>query len=371
MCYARGDGRQAMNWQKAATRLAVGMAMAAVVAWCPKAAAQAQISYRVGTAEALRGQRANGVLEVPKGVDAGYGIPVIVVNGVMPGRVLALVAGAHGTEYASILALERVAAILDPMHLTGTVVILPLVNPASFEHMVPHVNPVDGKNMNRFYPGKADGTQTERAAYVMTKEVVERCDYLIDYHGGDLDESLRPYSYWGPTGHEEQDRISKEMVLAFGLNHIILWRDRPTDPAATRYLDNTASVKGKPAIVVEAGHAGTVESDDVNLLVTGTISTMRALKMLEGPPLPIENPVWLEKTETVASEKGGIFYPLVLRSVYVAEGEKLGYVTDYYGNIVSTARAPVAGVVLHICAVPTMKQGDTVAVIGVPAEKAP
>jgi predicted deacylase len=343
--------------------------LVAIAAWCP--ATRAQISYRVGTAEALRGQRANGYLEVPKGVDAGYAIPVVVLNGAKPGPVLALVAGAHGTEYASIVALERLAAILDPSQLSGTVVLVLLLNTASFEQKVPHLNPVDGKNMNRFYPGKADGTQTERAAYVITKELVERCDFLIDYHGGDLDESLRPYTYWAPTGHKEQDRISKEMALAFGLNHIIIWRDRPTDPAATKYLDNTAAARGKPSLVVEAGHAGTVETDDVNLLVTGTISTMRALKMLPGPPLPIENPVWLEKTVDVSSEHTGIFYPLVLRSSYVVPGEKLGYVTDYFGNTIFTARAPVAGIVLHICAVPSMKQGDSIATIGVVAEKAP
>ena len=73
-------------------------------------------------------------------------------------------------------------------------------------------------------------------------------------------------------------------MLAFGLDHIIIWRERPSDPAATRYLDNTASVHGKPSIVVEAGHAGTTETDDVALLVNGTLSTMRALKMLPGEP---------------------------------------------------------------------------------------
>lgn len=73
------------------------------------------------------------------------------------------------------------------------------------------------------------GRQTERVSFPITKEVVDRCDYLIDYHGGDLDESLRPYAYWAPTGKQNQDRVSKEMVLAFGLDHIIIWRDRPTD----------------------------------------------------------------------------------------------------------------------------------------------
>src|SRR6266571_2144713 len=148
---------------------------------------------------------------------------------------------------------EKATATLDPAQVTGTVILVPLINIQSFEQKVPHVNPVDNKSMNRFYPGKADGTQTERVSYLITKEIVDRCDYLIDYHGGDLDESLRPYAYWAPTGREAQDRTSKEMVLAFGLDHIIIWRERPTDPAATRYLDNTSSVRGKPSIVVEAG----------------------------------------------------------------------------------------------------------------------
>src|SRR3989442_15246375 len=64
------------------------------------------------------------------------------------------------------------------------------------------VNPVDDKSMNRWYPGKMDGTQTDRASYLITKQVVEQCDHLIDLHGGDLEESLRPYSYWTKTGNE-------------------------------------------------------------------------------------------------------------------------------------------------------------------------
>jgi uncharacterized protein len=331
----------------------------------------AQARFAVGTASAAPGQKATGYLEVPAGVDGATNIPVIVVHGAKPGPVLALVSGAHGTEYASIIALERLIPELDPAQLSGTVILLPLVNIASFEQKVPHVNPVDGKSMNRFYPGKADGTQTERASYLITKEVVGRCDYLIDYHGGDLDESLRPYAYWAPTGKEAQDRTSKEMVLAFGLDHIIIWRERPTDPAATRYLDNTAAVRGKASIVVEAGHAGTTETDDIAALVNGTLSTMRALKMLPGEPHLIENPVWIEKIVDINSDLEGIFYPLVKRGTYVQEGMKLGYVTDFFGRVILEARAPVSGVVLHLDAVPSLKKGDNIANIGVVAAHAP
>lgn len=334
-------------------------------------AAHAQQSFTVGTASAAPGQKANGYLEVPAGVDAATNIPVVVVNGAKPGPVLALVTGAHGTEYVSIIAVEKLIQQLDPAQVTGTVVLLPLVNIASFEQKVPHVNPIDNKSMNRYYPGKADGTQTDRASFLITKQVVDRCDYLIDYHGGDLDESLRPYAYWGPTGKAEQDRISKEMVLAFGLDHIILWRDRPTDLAASRYLDNTASIRGKPSIVVEAGHAGTVETDDVALLVNGTLSTMRVLKMLPGEPHFIENPVWLEKLSDVLADGPGIWYPLVKRGTYVQEGMKLGTITDYFGKVIAEPRAPVSGVVLHVNAVPSLKKGDNIADIGVVAAHAP
>src|SRR6185436_18136125 len=113
------------------------------------------------------------------------------------------------------IALERLIGLLNPAELAGTVIVVPLINIPSFEQKVPHLNPVDSKSMNRFYPGKLDGTQTDRASFLITKEVVDKCDHLIDLHGGDLDESLRPYSYWPLSGNAEQDRVSREMALAF------------------------------------------------------------------------------------------------------------------------------------------------------------
>jgi predicted deacylase len=329
--------------------------------------AQDRKTFTVGTATATRGQKATGTIEVPAGVDAALSIPVAVIHGAKPGPVLALVAGSHGTEYTSIIALEKVIGLLNPAEISGTVIIVPLINIQSFEQKVPHVNPVDKKSMNRFYPGKMDGTQTDRASYLITKQVVEQCDHLIDLHGGDLDESLRPYSYWTKTGNEKQDQISRAMVLAFGLDHIIISADRPKDPQASRYLENTATTRGKPSITAEAGHAGTVETDDLNALVNGCLNVMRYLKMLPGTALMVEHPVWFEKVATLASEQTGIFYPSVKRGTYVEQGTKVGYVTDYLGNVIFEARAPVAGVILYVCAVPSMTKGATIANVGVVA----
>jgi predicted deacylase len=331
------------------------------------AAAQDRKTFKVGTASAARGQKVTGTIDVPPGIDGGLNIPVAVVHGAKPGPVLALVAGSHGTEYTSIIALEKLIARLNPADISGTVIIVPLINIPSFEQKVPHLNPVDKKSMNRFYPGKMDGTQTERASFLITKQVVEQCDHLIDLHGGDTDESLRPYSYWTKTGNEKQDQISREMVLAFGLDHIIISPDRPKDPQASRYLENTATTRGKPSITVEAGHAGTVETDDVNVLIDGCLNVMRYLKMMAGAATTVQHPVWIERIATVASEQTGIFYTLVKRGTYVEQGMKIGYVTDYFGNVSFEARAPVAGVVLYVCAVPSMTKGATIANIGVVA----
>jgi len=352
---------------KRTSTIAAGLVLG-IAAVC---AGEGRAAFAVGTASAAPGGKATGVLEIPAGVDAGLSIPVAVVQGVRPGPVLALVAGAHGTEYASIIAIEKLIQKLDPAQVSGTVILVPLVNTPSFEQKVPHVNPVDGKSMNRFYPGKSDGTQTERALFAITRQIVERCDYLIDFHGGDLDEDLRPYAYWLKTGNEKQDAISREMVLAFGLATILIATDRPKDPSASRYLDSTASTRGKPTITVEAGHAGTVETDDVAALVDGSLSVMRYLKMLPGEPTAVDHPVWIESVKTVSSEATGIFYPLVARGTLVAEGMKVGYVTDYVGRKVFEARAPAAGVVLYVCAVPSMRKGETVANIGVVAPSPP
>ncbi len=351
-----------------------GLMRVILLAICSLAALTAcaqQTNFTVGTASAPPGEKATGHINVPVGVDAATNIPVVVVHGAKPGPVLAIVSGAHGTEYASIIAVERLIQHLDAKEISGTVILVPLVNVNSFEQKVPHLNPVDGKNMNRMYPGKADGTQTQRASWLITKEVVEPCDYLIDLHGGDLDENLRPYSYWPKTGNEKLDATTHEMVLAFGLDNIIIDEGRSKDPNDSRYLDNTALTRGRPAITAEAGYAGTVQPEDVNALVRGSVNVMRYLKMLPGTVMPVENPVWFSKVVTGTSTHDGIFYPLVEKRTYVQQGMKLGYITDFFGKTIEDVRAPVTGVLLYICAVPSMKKGNTTVDIGVVATQAP
>jgi predicted deacylase len=318
----------------------------------------------VGTATAHAGQLATGVIAIPAGTDAATNIPVIIVNGAKPGPRLALVAGAHGTEYASIIALEKLSRRIDPAALSGSVVIVPLMNLASFSQKVPHVNPIDGKGMNRLYPGKADGTQTERVLWAIGRQVVQPADYLIDLHGGDLDENMRRYSYWPQTGNAKLDATSRGMVLAFGLDHIIIQRNQAPAVAGATSISRFSEDLGKPTIIAEAGHAGTVHAEDVDVLVHGAENVMRHLKMLSGEAKPVENPIWIGPVSTVRSTYEGIFYPLAVPEAYVQKGMTIGYTTDYFGNKLEDIVTPVTGVIVYICAVPSMTKGGTAAYIG-------
>jgi uncharacterized protein len=322
-------------------------------------------TFTVGTATAARGQKTLGVLKVPAGVDAGYDIPVAVVHGANAGPTLAVVAGSHGSEYASIIAVEMLIDQIQPAEVSGTVILIPIVNVPSFEQIVPHLNPTDNKNMNRFYPGDPKGTQTDRASYVVTKEVVEKSDHLIDFHGGDLDENLRPYSYWTVTGNQKQDEISRAMVLAFGLNHIVISTDRPKDPNASRFLENTATTRGKPSFTAEAGRSGPPDKNDAVLLVNGVLNVMGHLKMTKRPVPPVKNPVWIDKLVNVVAEQDGMFHPVVDRDAHVTKGAKIGTVTDYLNRPLREMLAPESGIVLFVRAVPSLKKGDTIASIGI------
>ena len=213
-----------------------------------------------------------------RGSDAATTIAVAVINGAKPGKVVAFVAGSHGTEYASIVALTRLIGQIDPRTLTGTVIVAPLLNVASFEQMTVHVNPVDRKGMNAGYPGNANGTQSERALALVADQIVRPAGVVVDLHGGDIDEDLRPYSYWTRTGSAAQDEASHALVLAFGLDHVILRDIDVSNPASTRSLGGYSLAQGKTMIVAEAGRSGLVLAADVDALVSGCLNVLGSLR---------------------------------------------------------------------------------------------
>jgi len=340
---------------------AVGLLLVVVIAACGDD--DHGQALRIGPLIASPGQKVSGLIEVahPAG---GTSLPVTLVCGAAPGKVLALVAGVHGYEYPPVLALHRLAAELDPARLSGSLIIVPIANLPAFQKRMIYYGPSDWKNLNRVFPGDPAGSLSERIAHVLTEQVVRNCDVLVDLHCGDGNESLIPYSYWMISGDPKLDTESKTLALAFGIETIIIDESRTKDPARSLYLGNTAVLRGKPAVTTESGSLGRTDEEDVLRNIRGIKSVMRLYRIMEGAPDMVRKPVWIDRYEVVYSNRDGLFQPLVERGARVAAGQAVGRVSDYFGAFVEEVRAPFAGLILYIIGTPPANKGEPLFEVG-------
>jgi len=320
--------------------------------------------FVIGDMAVESGEMRSGYLPVPEKNGIETRIPVTVINGSKPGEVLALVAGVHGYEYPPILALYRLKKNIDPATLSGTLILVHIANLQSFQKRIIYYNPHDWKNLNRVFPGDLEGTISQRVAYVLKKEVVDRCDYLIDLHCGDGNEALIPYTYWMISGNKKLDDLSKKMALAFGIKYIIIDQSRTNDPSDSKYLGNTAVLFEKPAITTESGYLGKSDEESIVRNTKGILSVMRLIGMIKGEPEMVRDPIWIDKYQVVYSDADGLFYPQTEMGYHAQKGEVMGYLTDYLGNVVQDFRAPFSGIVLYIINTPPANKGEPLFEIG-------
>lgn len=318
----------------------------------------------IGPFKVVPGQSASGYLEVPEGMDVGSSIPVTVIRGAKGGKTLALVAGVHGYEYPPVLALYRLKEMINPLELSGTLILVHIANLPSFQKRTIYYNPYDWKNLNRVFPGDPQGTLSQRTAFVLMEEVVRKCDCLIDLHCGDGNEALIPYSYWMISGKSGLDEMTRKMVLAFGIPHIIIDETRSRDLANSKYLGNTAVLLGKPAITTESGYLGKTDEESIRRNIDGILSVMRLFQMIEGSPLEPSQPVWIDRYEVVTSQTDGLFYPLVKMGHYVVKGQIVGRITDFLGRVKEEVRAPFSGILLYIINTPPTGRGEPLFEVG-------
>ena len=320
-------------------------------------------SFVVGEVEASRGHLTSGYLAVPPGIDEGTRIPITIVHGAGNGPVLALIAGTHGYEYPGITALQRVRKSLDPNEVNGTVIMVHIASLPSFLGRTIYNSPVDGKNLNRVYPGDPDGSLSQRVAHTITSEVIDKADYLIDLHAGDGNEALRPFVYMPVTGETALDEASKGLAMAFGLDHIVIDAAPLRSRTDSIYTDQTALVRGIPAITTETGQMGSNDDFWVDMAEDGILNVMRHLQMVPGDAKVNEGITWLKDYEVIKSPHTGIFRATVRDGYHIAKGGKLGVLLDFFGDEIEEIRAPFSGVVNYVIATPPVSKGEPLAMI--------
>lgn len=316
------------------------------------------------------GTRADFQIAVPAGSDGATFIPVTVIHGHQPGPVLAVVAGVHGFEFAPILAAERLAETVNPAALTGTLVLVRIANIPGFEGRSPNVNPVDRKNLNRVFPGKAEGTQTERIADLIAREVVARSDFLMDVHSGDGAEFLDPFIgvYGGPLATNFP--LGLKVARGFNFPNIVRYSmDTQEQIDRGRSLNRQGVAMGKPTILIEIGQNGSREEAHVAAIVAGIENALIILGITDQPqPDARASAVRLfEGTVSVTASHSGVFHPASAAPRPLVKDELIGIVRDYTGREVERLVSPVNGYALYGITGPPVEAGDGVVTIAIPA----
>lgn len=142
--------------------------------------------HQASRAEAAPGQKTIALLR-----DRDLSLPVTTIHGNRPGPRVLLTAGIHGCEYCSIQAAIELASELDQDVVAGRLTIVHLANASGFSERLSEIVAEDGKNLNRVFPGRDDGSQAERLAHLITS-LQDDADFYVDMHGGDLHESMHP-----------------------------------------------------------------------------------------------------------------------------------------------------------------------------------
>jgi predicted deacylase len=317
------------------------------------------------------GERADIDIAIPEGAtDPSTHVPTSVFHGTGDGPIVALTMGVHGYEYPSILAGQELLGRINPRELNGTVILVRIAHVPAFEHRVPFVNPFDRKNLNRVFPGRADGTQSERIAWALTTEVIRRADVHVDLHSGDGAEWLEAFvGIYGGKLADAQYSQSRTIGLAFGFANVIKYSMETQEQVDRGRSLNRAVADRKPTVLVEIGENGRRDPEFVKPIVAGVENLLRTLRMLPGAPAPPRADTrWFDGTASADAAYTGIFTPVVTRGRAIKRGELLGRVHDYAGRLLEEIRSPADGYAMYGLTGPPVRTGDSVAIIALPAK---
>jgi predicted deacylase len=293
-----------------------------------------------------------------------YQWPYFAVVGAHDGATFLVTAGIHAAEYTGIVAAIQLGRALVPEHVHGTIVIVPLLNRPGFYERSIYVNPEDGQNLNRAFPGRPDGTWSECFAHHLLNDIVVHCDYAMDLHAGDMIEDLEPFVAFTQTGNAEVDARTQRIVNSYGVR----WATRAVPSGERPGLQYAAAAeRGVAAMIAESGRCGLVEADAVQRHVDGVRNVWRTVGLLtDKPPTQPDPPHVLNRFEWLRSDHEGIFDCRIRVSDEVKAGQSLGVMIDLLGNPLAEITSPADGVILFIVTSPAIKQGGLLLGVGVP-----
>ncbi|MFK7811057.1 MAG: succinylglutamate desuccinylase/aspartoacylase family protein [Maribacter sp.] len=288
-------------------------------------------------------------------------LPISIIKGKSEGPVFTIVAGVHGFEYPPIVATQALLKEIDLEQLKGTLIVIPIANTASFYTRTPFINPQDKKNLNNAFPGKADGSITERIAHFLTTNIISVSDVFLDIHGGDAPEDLLPFvCYYNNTKNPEQTALAKKLSENSGFEYIVSYPYTISDTEPAKYTFKQAVQDGKTALSIECGKLGNVQEENLSLIKKGVYNMLATMNMYDNDTTAHKNIIYLNNQTYIKATVQGIFYSEHKAGDVVKKDEIVGHTTDEFGTILEKYKSPKDGIILYQLATPPINVDDTV-----------
>ncbi len=288
-------------------------------------------------------------------------LPISIIKGKKEGPVFTVVAGVHGFEYPPIVATQELISEIDMDDLAGTLIIIPIANIGSFYTRTPFINPQDKVNLNNAFPGKADGSVTQKIAHFVATNIIPLSDVFLDIHGGDASEDLLPFvCYYDNENYPEQTRKAKVLSEISGFQYIVSYPFTLKDRDPAKYVFKQACKDGKVALSIECGKLGNVQKEAVISIKNGVYHMLSHMKMYPDTiKTPNQTLIQLNNQKYIDADKRGIFYSTYKAGDSVKKGDRVGYITDEFGTKISEFQAPVSGIILYKTSTPPVNVDDT------------
>ncbi|SEO53522.1 hypothetical protein SAMN04487948_103123 [Halogranum amylolyticum] len=309
----------------------------------------------LGTASAAPGEFDTGRLEVGETRDGStVGLPVAVINGARDGQTLYMQAASDGDELNGVGVIQQVVPQLDPAELSGTVLVVGIVNYHAFQ-IAQHRNPVDDTKMNRAYPGDENGTSSERIA-AATFDVARQADLILDLHQGSTSRMINEVRVRCGRRHR-MHRECLELAKAFGIGYVL------DQKGPDGQLARAGPDEGVPTIDPELGGCVGWDDESIRLGVRGVFNVLRHYDFFDDDA-DLQRQTRAKSFDQYGSPAGGLVSFEKELGTRVSPGDTLFEVTDVFGKLKARVTADNSGIFWRSRRLPQVATGEYVCSVG-------
>jgi predicted deacylase len=277
-------------------------------------------------------------------------VPIIVERSKYSGPTILLSAGLHGDEINGIEIVRQIITKNINKPKTGTIICIPVINVFGFVNQTREFP--DKRDLNRVFPGSKKGSLAGRFAFYLLKEIMPHIDYAIDFHAGGASRFNAPQIRIVPK-NAELKKLADIFNAPFGLY----------SKNIAGSFRNACDKLGVKMLLFEGGKSVNINEEVTKEGIEGTKRVLEHLGMLNSKKevlYPEKPTIYITKSNWIRAKYSGMFHGYTPIGNYVTKGQLLATISDPYGKIEFTVKAPNSGYIINVNDAPIVYQGDAI-----------